>query len=96
MQATTTVPRDHLGWQALPPAAQLYVMAVVGAGVCTLVAFSPREWPPAGTFLMLVALSCLMSTWKVNLPLPLSSGSTLSVSYAADLAALFDGAYTPA
>jgi len=84
----TRVPRDRLGWQTLPPGAQLYVMAVVAGGACTAVALSPQEWPPASEFLTLVAVSCLLSTWKVNLPLPLSSGSTLSVSYAADLAAL--------
>jgi signal transduction histidine kinase/CheY-like chemotaxis protein len=32
--------------------------------------------------------ACLTSLWKVNLPLPLTSGSTLSVSYGADLMAL--------
>ena len=32
--------------------------------------------------------SCLTSLWKINLPIPLASGSTLSVSYAADLMAL--------
>ena len=43
-----------------------------------------RPW----LFGVLLALSCVTSAWKVNLPLPLSSGSTLSVSYAADLMAL--------
>ena len=31
---------------------------------------------------------CLTSLWKLNLPIPLASGSTLSVSYAANLMAL--------
>ena len=39
-------------------------------------------------FAALVGASCLTSIWKVNLPIPLASGSTLSVSYAADLMAL--------
>ena len=34
------------------------------------------------------SLACLTSAWKVNLPLHSSNGSTLSVSYAADLMAL--------
>ena len=80
--------RERLGWHSLPPAAQLYVMIVVAAGACTAVAFAPHSRPPAGPFLALVAIACVMSTWKVNLPIPLSSGSTLSMSYAADLAAL--------
>jgi len=80
--------RDRLGWQAQPRAAQLYVVAVIAAGVCTAIAFFPREWPPVPIFVALVAASCLTSIWKVNLPIPLSSGSTLSVSYAADLTAL--------
>ena len=85
---TTSARPDRLGWKELPSAAQLYVIAVVVAGACTIVVLWPRERPPADTFVTLVAISCLLSVWKVNLPLPLSSGSTLSVSYAADLAAL--------
>jgi len=84
----TLPPERRLDWQSLPRAAQLYVMVVIAAGACAVVALWPREWPPVGTFLTLVAASCLLSVWKVNLPLPLSSGSTLSVSYAADFAAL--------
>ena len=39
-------------------------------------------------FAALTALACLTSLWKVNLPIATASGSTLSVSYAADLMAL--------
>ena len=39
-------------------------------------------------FLALLLLCCLTSLWKVNLPIPLASGSTLSVSYAANLMSL--------
>jgi Signal transduction histidine kinase len=35
-----------------------------------------------------MVLACLTSLWKVNLPIATASGSTLSVSYAADLMAL--------
>ena len=86
--AITTAAPDRLEWQALPRTAQLYVVAVIAAGVCAVVAFFPREWPPAVLFTALVLASCLTSIWKVNLPIPLASGSTLSVSYAADLTAL--------
>ena len=37
---------------------------------------------------LLLVASCLTSLWKVNLPIPLASGYTLSVSYAANLMAL--------
>src|SRR3954466_2028491 len=39
-------------------------------------------------FLALLLLCCVTSLWKVNLPIPLASGSTLSVSYAANLMSL--------
>jgi PAS domain-containing protein len=39
-------------------------------------------------FAVLLACACLTSAWKVNLPLPMSNGCTLSMSYAADLMAL--------
>ena len=53
-----------------------------------MVKFFPTTIPDAPSFAALVALSCLTSAWKVNLPLHPSSGSTLSVSCAADLMAL--------
>src|SRR6478609_8262928 len=43
-----------------------------------------RPWMLAS----LIAFSCITSLWKVTLPLGTTSGSTLSVSYAADLMAL--------
>jgi PAS domain S-box-containing protein len=48
----------------------------------------PLAYPRPLTFAILVVCACLLSAWKVTLPLPLSSGATLSVSYAADLMAL--------
>ena len=44
--------------------------------------------PDPGTFFFLLLAACLTSAWKVNLPIPLASGSTLSVSYAANLMAI--------
>ena len=47
-------------------------------------------------FFALLLLSCVTSLWKVNLPIPLASGSTLSVSYAANLMSLLLLGTTPA
>src|SRR4029450_5132243 len=80
--------RDRLEWQSLPPAAKLYVIAIMIAGACAMVVYFPRDWPSSILFAALVIASCLLSLWKVNLPIPLASGSTLSVSYAANLTAL--------
>jgi signal transduction histidine kinase/ActR/RegA family two-component response regulator len=77
-----------LAWRRLPPAARVYVAFVILFGAVAFVAFTPRTMPPRGLFLFALAAACLTSVWKVNLPIPLSSGSTLSVSYAANLMAL--------
>jgi hypothetical protein len=81
-------PRGALGWQALPRGAQVYVASVIAAGAFLVAAFFPLDYPHPVAFAILLAASCLTSAWKVNLPLPLSSGSTLSMSYAAALIAL--------
>src|SRR4029077_19121071 len=79
---------DRLEWHALPRTARFYVVAVIAAGVCAVIALFPHEWPPSSLSVAFVLASCLTSIWKVNLPIPLASGSTLSVSYAANLTAL--------
>jgi PAS domain S-box-containing protein len=80
--------RDGLYWGSLSRETQLYVSAVI-AGGCVAIGLSiPPSWPDPYVFTLLVAASCLTSSWKVNLPISVSSGSTLSVSYAADLMAL--------
>ena len=79
---------DPLAWGALPSAAQWFVGMVIGAGLLVVAGSFPTQLDEPWLFLALLALSCTTSAWKVNLPLPLSSGSTLSVSYAADLMAL--------
>ena len=68
--------------------AQAYVLAVIAAGAYSIVAFLPLSFPRPLLFAFLLVTSCLTSVWKVNLPIPLASGSTLSVSYAADLMTL--------
>ena len=58
------------------------------AGASAVVAWLPTSLPEPSLFVLLLITSCLTSLWKINLPIPLASGSTLSVSYAADLMAL--------
>jgi diguanylate cyclase (GGDEF)-like protein/putative nucleotidyltransferase with HDIG domain len=72
----------------LPKAAQLYVGTAIAAGAVLLVTCFPVDslgspW----LFLLLLTLSSITSVFKVNLPL-VRSGSTMSVSYAVDFAAL--------
>src|SRR5262245_15867681 len=76
-----------LGWRALPWMAQLYIVTVITAGAVAFVSFLPRTFSEPRLFVALLLWACLTSTWKVNLPIGLSSGSTLSVSYAANLIA---------
>jgi signal transduction histidine kinase/CheY-like chemotaxis protein len=71
-----------------PRIAMIYVAGVIVAGASTLVALFPLAYPRPWLFAGLMLASCLTSAWKVNLPIPLASSSTLSVSYAADLIAL--------
>jgi signal transduction histidine kinase/ActR/RegA family two-component response regulator len=72
----------------LTKAAQIYVLAVIAAGVFAVIVWFPWSVPNPWLFTFLLVTSCLTSLWKINLPIPLASGSTLSVSYAADLMAL--------
>jgi hypothetical protein len=62
--------------------------AVIIGGVSMFAAFFPRTLPEPILFSVLAGLTCVTSVWKVNLPISLASGSTLSVSYAANLMAL--------
>jgi signal transduction histidine kinase/CheY-like chemotaxis protein len=76
------------GWRTLPLPARLYVAAVIATGSVTLVAFFPRTYPEPLLFSVLLLVACLTSIWKVNLPIAVSNGATLSVSYAANLMSL--------
>ncbi len=71
----------------LPIPARLFVAAVLAAGALTLIAFAPHAIANPVLFAFLLTCSSLASALKVNLPLA-SSGSTMSVSYAVDFAAL--------
>ncbi len=77
-----------LAWRALSAPTRVYLTAVIVAGLSTFAAFFPRTFPEPLLFSVLVVLACVTSVWKVNLPIPLASGSTLSASYAANLMAL--------
>jgi diguanylate cyclase (GGDEF)-like protein/putative nucleotidyltransferase with HDIG domain len=70
-----------------PPLAQAFVAAVLAAGALVLIIFVPRSVANLPLFFALLLLSSLASAFKVTLPLA-SSGSTMSVSYAVDFAAL--------
>src|SRR3989442_11857085 len=61
---------------------------MIAAGTCVFAASLPRAYPRPGLSAVLLVTGCLTSIWKVNLPIALASGSTLSMSYAADLTAL--------
>jgi PAS domain S-box-containing protein len=80
--------RDPMAFAALPIGAQIYVVLVIVLGAVLMVEFRPTAYSNPFLLASLAAFSCITSAWKVNLPLPLASGSTLSVSYAADLMAL--------
>jgi signal transduction histidine kinase/ActR/RegA family two-component response regulator len=79
---------DGLGWRALARPARAYVAGVIATGTIAIVVLAPHRVPDPALFLFLLLTVCVTSAWKVNLPLSLVSGSTLSVSYAADLMAL--------
>ena len=80
--------RDTTSYWALSTAGRAYVAAVVAGGAWLVAWFAPSGIADPLAFAALTALSCLTSAWKVLLPLPLNSGCTLSVSYAANLMAL--------
>ena len=75
-------------WLDLPLTARLYVSSVIVAGGTMLAVFFPRQIPDPFLFTGLALFAWLTSAWKVTLPLPIVNGSTLSVSYAANLMAL--------
>jgi PAS domain S-box-containing protein len=88
LSSTSRDSDSSLGWEALPGPARLYVSMVIAAGALTVAAIWPMTLSRPGLFAVLMAAACLTSMWKVTLPLPLSSGATLSVSYTASLMAL--------
>jgi len=71
----------------LPLRARLFVIAVLVTGAIVLAVFAPRSIANPSLFTALLLLSALASAFKVSLPLA-SHGSTMSVSYTVDFAAL--------
>jgi diguanylate cyclase (GGDEF)-like protein/putative nucleotidyltransferase with HDIG domain len=71
----------------LPIAARLYVGTVLGAGALVLAVYAPHTIAHPLLFAALLLCSSIASALKVSLPLA-GSGSTMSVSYAVDFAAL--------
>ena len=87
--ATTPVqPAPLTRFHLLPRAGQAYVAAVIVAGAATFVGFIPRSVPQPWLFAALVLWTCVTSLWKVALPVGKVTGSTLSVSYSANLMTL--------
>src|SRR5688572_29771412 len=82
--APTAPPATGLLWSSLPRVAQLYVALVIVAGSTVL----PRTFPRPVLFALMLMVACLTAAWKVYLPMPLTSGSTLSVSYGAKMMTL--------
>ena len=81
------IPRPE-SMKSLPLPARLYVIAVIVAGAVLLVLLTPRaRFEQPLLFAILLMLSVISSAFKVSLPLA-KSGSSMSVSYAVDFAAL--------
>ena len=79
--------RRHGG--VCPLAAQLYVAVVILVGRAARWRRPFRSYTRSQSCLSwLLVFACLTSAWKVNLPIPVANGSTLSVSYAANLMSL--------
>src|SRR3990170_8193969 len=74
--------------RALPLPARLYIGASIAIGALLVVSLGPRsEFNQPLLFVVLLAISAVTSAFQVSLPLA-KSGSTMSVSYAVDFAAL--------
>ena len=87
-QLSAAQPQAVPGWRGLPFTARVYVASVIVAGGTLFVMFFPRQVPDPVLFTGLALFACVTSAWKVTLPLPVVNGSTLSVSYAANLMSL--------
>src|SRR5712691_3663408 len=79
---------SEFAWNRLPRAARVYIATVIASGAVVVATFFPVRFDHPVLFLILLLFVYVTSIWKVNLPLSVSNGSTLSVSYAADLASL--------
>ena len=75
-------------WWALPLPARVYVAAVIIGGVAAIVRSVPTTYPSPVLFSVLLVAACLMSAWKIPMPVPAANGCTLSVADAANIMSL--------
>jgi signal transduction histidine kinase/CheY-like chemotaxis protein len=75
-------------WHTLPFGAKLYVGGVMVGGAGYVASLFPLTLEQPVLFGALMLFACVTSAWKVNLPITVTNGSTLSVSYAANLMSL--------
>ena len=81
-------PRPLTSFNQLPLAGRLYVAGVIVAGAVTFALYVPHTVTQPWLFAALVVWTCVTSLWKVALPVGKVTGSTLSVSYTANLMTL--------
>ncbi len=81
-------PASRVPWRTLPLSARVYVTLVVALGAVWLAVSVPTTFADPVMFVSLAVFACVTSVWKVNLPIAVANGSTLSVSYAANLTSL--------
>jgi len=79
----------------LPPAARVYVAAVLAAGVATVVVFAPRSADNPALFLILLVCCSVASALNVRVPLA-GSHSSISVPYAVHFASIVLAGANPA
>jgi diguanylate cyclase (GGDEF)-like protein len=72
---------------SLPFAARVYISSVVAAGALVLALYFPLHMKSPGLFIALLVLSSLSSIFRISLPIT-GRGSTTSLSYSVDFAAL--------
>jgi signal transduction histidine kinase/CheY-like chemotaxis protein len=80
------MPPDRL--RALPLPARLFVVAVVAVGAAELALSFPRAIASPRMLLALIIAACVISVWKIRLPIAVGKGSTLSLADAANVMSL--------
>jgi len=76
------------GLTSLSRAAQIYVVVITLWGAIALLRAVPGVDPFQPLFIILLVAACLISAWKITLPLPVANGSTLSMADAANVMSL--------
>jgi signal transduction histidine kinase/ActR/RegA family two-component response regulator len=73
------------GFTSLSRPAQIYVVGITLWGAVALLRAVTGVDPYQPMFIILLAAACLISAWKITLPLPVANGSTLSMADAANV-----------